>query len=295
MHTKDESFLTPIADVETRRQLIIAGREVIKYKISYVAPAYQLATQNYYTWINGKTGALSEERQMRVLEMYGFYPNGRLLDTALHAWEINGQGGALAAAVMLSYETNIADVCINPAYTRVRGRRRDPNEIIRSFIGVSVRWNLPPSSSKGKPMQRRLIMTAPSTSWTKDGFMTWAQELFASRMAKGQTITIGDDVNVVLSTAESVWRWNFKLREADGARAKTSPNKGLLPFEQDIIGEAKTARESPLSVLEDMAPRFKRIAETVAEKRGSPISTADLSLMRRASAVLEAPATAKAK
>jgi len=42
-------------------------------------------------------------------------------------------------------------------------------------------------------------------------------------------------------------------------------------------------------VLEDMAPRFKRLAEAVAEQRGTPVSSTDLSLIRRASAVVLAP------
>ena len=288
MHTKDESFLTPIADVEVRRALVVAGREVIKYKISYVAPAYQLATQNYYTWIRGKVNSLSEERQHRVMEMYGFHPSGRLIESALHAWEINGEEGAKAAQLMLSYETDIVDVCINPAYTNIRGRRRDPNEMVHCFIGVSVRWALPVPG--GKLMPRRLIMAASSGSWTEDSFMDWVKELFVSRIAKGQKIEIGDDVTVVQDTAESIWRWHSKPREADGSRAKNPPNKGLLAFDQDIIGKSKPARESALSVLEDMTPRFKRLAEAVADQRGTSVSSVDLSIMRRANAVIQATA-----
>lgn len=286
MQTKDESFLTPIADVDARRKLIIAAREVINYKLTYVAPAYQVAPQNLYTWLKG-SGTLSEDKQFRSMEMYGFYPSGRLLESALHAWVINGPDGAKAAAQVLGYERGILDVSINPAYTHVRGRRRDPNEVVRNFIGVSVQWGLP--LSNGKSMPRRLIMTATSGSWTEDSFMEWVKKLFSDRTAKGQTVEIGEEVNVVQKSAETVWRWHFKLREADGSRATTTPNKGLLPFDQDIIGSVKMARESALSVLEDMAPRFKRLAEAVAEQRGTAVSSSDLSLIRRASAVVLAP------
>jgi hypothetical protein len=287
MQTKDESFLTPIADVDARRELIIAAREVISYKLSYVASAHNLSPQNLYTWLKGST-TLSESLQFRAMGMYGFYPSGRLSDTALHAWVINGLDGAKAAEKILTYEDGIVDVRINPAYTHVRGRRRDPNEVVRNFIGVSIQWALPISS--GKSMSRRLIMTATSGTWPEEAFMDWVTQLFAARTAKGQSVEIGDEVNVVQQAAEAIWRWHFKPREADGSRAKTTPNKGLLPFDQDIIGQQKAARESALSVLEDMAPRFKRLADAVADHRGTPVSSTDLSLIRRANAVIAAPA-----
>lgn len=286
MQTEIESVLTPLADIEARRALIVAGKEVIKYKISHVAPAYEIATQNYYTWVSGKNGALSEKLQCSLLEMYGFYADGRLLDTALHAWEINGAEGAAAAKVMLTYETDMTNIRINRAYTQVRGRRRDPGEAVRCFIGISVQWRVP--APGGKTLPRRLIMTVANASWTEEGLMQWATELFASKAAAGQKVEIGADVDIAQSAVEAVWRWNYKPREADGSRPRKIPNKGLLPFNQDIIGKEMSAKESALSVLQDMAPRFKRLAEANATARESSVSTADLSLIRRASAVIEA-------
>lgn len=286
MQTEIESVLTPLADVDARRALIVAAKDVIKFKISQVAPAYSIATQNYYTWVSGKNHKLSDKLQFSLMEMYGFYADGRLLETALHAWEINGAEGAAAAKAMLTYENDMVNIRINPAYTHVRGRRRDPSEAVRCFIGVSVQWWL--AAPGGKLLPRRLIMAIANASWTEEGFMQWVSELFASKAASGQKVEFGEAVDVAQSAAEAVWRWNFKPREADGSRPRKIPNKGLLPFDQDIIGKESAAKESALSVLQEMAPRFKRLAEANASHRESSVSTVDLSLIRRATAVIEA-------
>lgn len=286
MPTQEKPFLTPIQDADERRRLVLAGRELIKHKLSYVAPQHGISTQNFYVWLKGLSSVMSEERQKSAMAMYGITPSGQLVDSALHAWTVPSKETATAMDTLLTYEQGIIDVHVIPAYSNVRGRRRDPNEILRCFIGLCVRWLLP--APNGKQLQRRLIITLPNNNdWGEDPFIQCVRETFASRVAPGQSVEFEEPIDVVQATAEEIWQWHYKNREANGARVTSAPKKGLLPFDQDIIGKVKPARESAFSVLEDMAPRFKRIADTLAQKCSTQVSAHDLAIVRRANSVLK--------
>lgn len=290
MQTKIEGAVNSPTDAQAqaseRRTLINAGKQLIDYKSAAVLPAHGVTPQNFYIWMKGtRDSALSDDKQKVVMQLYGFLPSGKLAHLNLHSWMVRGPEQLSCIETMLTHELDVKNVHICPAYTNAHARRRDPTEMQRSFIGTAVTWMVRDGVTE---WPRRLIITVVHDSVPAEKLLSWLSEkAFGPRLAAGESVTIDPAIEVQQSAAQSVWRWNLKARTADGGRATLPPNKGLLAFDEDIIGKPEAATESPLSVLQDMAPRFKRNLESASKAKGKPVHAADLSLMRRADAVLK--------
>lgn len=294
MQTEDKTPLT--LTVAERRDLIITAREVIKYKLQHVIPQYGVTPQNLYPWLKDPTKTtMSEAKQLTVVQLYGFLPDGSMSPEVLHAWSLSGPDSIQHAEKMLRHERVMEDVRITPAYTSVHARRRDPNEFVRGFVGAYVTWSgsIPAELSPKKAgapttAPKRLIITVQHSYWGAEDFIAWLAQLTES--ISGKRPTINEDLEIYDSAATSVWRWALKPRMATGERATMPPNKGPLPFDQDIVGTPSApAAESALSVLQDIAPRFQILAEAHSKAKGnSTLNRHDGALLRRAKNVLNA-------
>lgn len=277
MQTTNETSLTP----KERRDLIIAGRNIIKLRMQAVAAAHGITAQNLYAWLKDETRALlSESKQITALKIFGLTPSGRLSDEHLHAWQLEAR---LKEHVpeFLRFETGISDVVIHPAYTTttrdMRFRESTPERVL---IGASVSWTAPRPA--GRKASCRLIVTA--LDWDSAEFIPWLQDVFAARSRT--KVKVLADIDIVERTAEVIWRCVLRKATINADRITIPPNHGVLPLSTDIIGHVKPPTESAVAVLQDMSKRFAVLARKVQGEDSRPVSPRDSALLRRAQAVI---------
>ncbi len=269
-----------------RRAFASAGKELTRLHVAAAAAEHNVTPQNIYTWLNGTEKSLSHERQLIVLKMFGLTSLGQLATGVTHAWVISGSPGtdkespqAPMAELLLSRETLMRNLKINLAYMVTTSGTQ--------LIGAEVCWEAPHANgTRTELRQFRLALTALANTWADDEFVAWLLAVFAPKsVTKFSKKDLGR-IEVSSTSATIVWRYYLSSqRLVGGKRAMTPPRKSLLPFNQDLV-DAQSAKESPVSVLEDMVPRFKELITESASNRGVRVGPRDLGLVRRANDVL---------
>lgn len=277
MQTTNETTLTP----KERRDLIIAGRNIIKLRMQAVTTAHGITTQNLYTWLKDETkNTLAESKQVTALKIFGLLPSGRLSEDCLHAWQLEAR---LKEHVddFLRYETDISDVVIHPAFTSttldMRFRDSEPERIL---IGASVSWTAPRPA--GRKATCRLIVTA--LDWDTSEFIPWLQGVFAARSRT--KVKVQAEIDVVERTAEVIWRCVLRKSTISAERVTIPPNRGVLPLSTDIIGHHQKPTESAVAVLTDMTERFAVLSRKAQGDTNARPAPRDAALLRRAQAVI---------
>lgn len=270
------TILEPLQEDE-RRAFTEAAKDLVRLKLEYVAATNNIQKENIYVWLKGRPASLSLEKQKLLMSLFGLTPWGQLIDNVLHTWVVDGREGAPLAELLLSREAVMNEAVLSLAYTAKPSGRQ--------LIGAEICWTAPNIMSHGSETQnRRLIITAMAGSWDDDDFVDWISGLVGGRIKKRITEKElkSNCLDVSNLAATNIWRYyHAGHRMVGGSRILKPPYKGLLPFNQDIVAE-QSARESPVAVLQDIAPRFRALTVDHAKLRGVRVSPKDLALLRRA-------------
>jgi hypothetical protein len=281
MQAKQKPILIELLTEGERREAARAAKEIVRLQLSVAAPANGILTQNIYTWIRGRAGTLGEDRQMVLLNMFGITPYGQIATGVTHSWVVSGPEQAPLVEKMLERETDLQNLSIKLAYVDVSEMRK--------FVGAELRWEAALANGKRSDMrERRLILTAMAGSWVDENFKSWLVKLFESKTDTRISLKKLEQEPIVISiaSATNIWRYfNPVDRMVGGKRPMSTPRKVLMPLTQDVVDE-QSAKESPVTLLQDITPRFQALAESNAQARDQRISTHDLALLRRAKNVL---------
>ena len=236
-------------------------------QLSIVAAVHDagLQSQNMASFLQGRNDGLSLEKQILMLQMFGFKPDGTFTHE-LQSWVVKDSSKLQHMGVLLQYEKP-TQVHIAPAYTQAK---------LPVFIGALVQFN-------SHERAVRLIVTLMPGDVNEAAFMSHLQDLFSSTREKP---TMDAPLSVSEMAMRNVWRARSGPASTISGRAALAKRTSNLPFDQNLIGEASATVDQLKAALADVVKRLEKVLTHNATVAGKPVSSRDTALLQRVKRII---------